>query len=210
MAPSVVRSSASRTSRNGHVRRAELEHRATYDPLTGCLNRASILQVVEARMSSPSAVGLIFLDLDGFKSINDELGHASGDLVLIEAVRRIKESVRDTDAVGRLGGDEFIVVCPDCFDANGVVHMAQRIADAFTIPMLLGDGPVAMRASIGVAVANDGRTTSDVLIASADAAMYEAKRNGDGRPVTPFTEPRSVTGAKPTATGVTRADDSLP
>jgi diguanylate cyclase (GGDEF)-like protein/PAS domain S-box-containing protein len=163
--------------------RAELEHRATYDPLTGCLNRASVLQVVDAEIATPVPVGVIFLDLDDFKSVNDELGHATGDLVLIEAVQRIKGCVRDTDALGRLGGDEFLVVCPGSFDADGVMHMANRIADAFTIPLLVDDVPVTMQASIGVAVAEGDHGTSELLIANADAAMYEAKRNGDGRPV---------------------------
>ncbi len=163
--------------------RAELEHRATYDPLTGCLNRASILQVVDAEMGGPVPVGVIFLDLDGFKLVNDELGHATGDLVLIEAVRRIKECIRDTDALGRLGGDEFLVVCPGSYELEGMMHAAGRIADAFGVPLPLGDGAVRMRASIGVAITDDARVTSELLIASADAAMYRAKRNGDGRPV---------------------------
>jgi diguanylate cyclase (GGDEF)-like protein/PAS domain S-box-containing protein len=162
--------------------RAELEHRATYDPLTGCLNRASVLQVADAHLSSPSPVGVIFLDLDGFKLVNDELGHATGDLVLIEAVNRARSCVRDTDVVGRLGGDEFLVVCPHAHDLDGLLHTAERIATAFAAPLVVGEKQLTMRASIGVSRAAIG-TTSEELVASADAAMYEAKRNRDGRPV---------------------------
>jgi diguanylate cyclase (GGDEF)-like protein/PAS domain S-box-containing protein len=162
--------------------RAELEHRATYDPLTGCLNRASVLQVVDTHLATPSPVGVIFLDLDDFKLVNDDLGHASGDLVLIEAVQRVRSCVRESDAVGRLGGDEFLVVCPNAHDLDSVMHMAERIAAAFAIPLLLGDELREMRASIGVSRAGSD-TTSEALVASADAAMYEAKRKRDGCPV---------------------------
>ncbi len=162
--------------------RAELEHRATYDPLTGCLNRASILQVMDAYLAAPAAVGVIYFDLDGFKLVNDEHGHATGDLVLIEAVHRVRSCVRDSDAVGRLGGDEFLVVCPQAHDLAGVVHMADRIADAFAAPLVLAGIDLTLQASIGVSLAAD-ETTSETLVASADTAMYASKRVGNGRPV---------------------------
>ncbi len=163
--------------------RAELEHRATYDPLTGCLNRASVLNHVDAHLATSSPVGVIFLDLDDFKLVNDERGHRTGDFVLIEVVRRIEGCIRDRDTVGRLGGDEFLVICPDSHDLAGVTRIATRIADAFTVPLELGDGSIGMRASIGIARSEESRTTSESLIARADSAMYEAKRNRDGRPV---------------------------
>ena len=163
--------------------RAELEHRATFDPLTGCLNRASVLQVVDSAFATVAPLGVIFLDLDGFKLVNDLHGHATGDVVLIEAVRRIKECIRDGDVLGRLGGDEFLVVCPGSFDRAGAMVLADRIADAFGAPLLLGDVTVTMRASIGVAIVENDAATAEDLIANADAAMYTSKRNGDGRPV---------------------------
>ena len=164
--------------------RAELEHRATYDPLTGCLNRASILHRADALIAAPAPVGVIFLDLDDFKVVNDEHGHSAGDLVLIEIVKRIRECIRDTDTLGRLGGDEFLVVCPNSHELDDVMNIALRIAGAFTVPLAVGDGAVRiLRGSIGVALAGEARSTSELLIASADAAMYEAKRNGDGQPV---------------------------
>jgi diguanylate cyclase (GGDEF)-like protein/PAS domain S-box-containing protein len=163
--------------------RAELEHRATYDPLTGCLNRASVLHHVDTQIAEPAPVGVIFLDLDDFKLVNDEQGHRTGDLVLVEVVRRLQGCVRDTDIIGRLGGDEFLVVCPNSYDLDGVMHIADRIAAAFTAPLALGEGSIPMRASIGVAIADDSQTTSELLIARADAAMYESKRAGTGSPV---------------------------
>jgi diguanylate cyclase (GGDEF)-like protein/PAS domain S-box-containing protein len=163
--------------------RAELERRATYDTLTGCLNRASVLHHLETFVAEPPAVGVIFLDLDGFKLINDTHGHRTGDRVLVEAARRVQQCIRDTDALGRLGGDEFLVVCTDACDLAAVVQIATRIADIFAIPVDLADGSVAIRASIGIALAHGSSTTSESLIADADAAMYVAKRNGDGRPV---------------------------
>jgi diguanylate cyclase (GGDEF)-like protein/PAS domain S-box-containing protein len=163
--------------------RAELERRATYDPLTGCLNRASVLHHLEAHIGGLSPVGVIFLDLDGFKLVNDTHGHSTGDVVLVEAVRRVEQCIRDTDTVGRLGGDEFLVVSPDSADLAGLTQVAARIADAFAVPVALADGLVAIQASIGVAITDGAPTTTESLIAEADAAMYVAKRNRDGRPV---------------------------
>jgi diguanylate cyclase (GGDEF)-like protein/PAS domain S-box-containing protein len=163
--------------------RAELERRATYDPLTGCLNRSSVLHHLETFVAGASMVGVIFLDLDGFKLVNDTHGHRTGDLVLVEAVRRVEECIRDTDALGRLGGDEFLVVCTDACDLAAVVQIGTRIADMFAVPVELADDAIAIRASIGIAMGHGSSTTSESLIADADAAMYVAKRNGDGRPV---------------------------
>ncbi len=176
--------------------RAELEHRATFDPLTGCLNRASVLNNLDLQIAAGSPIGVIFLDLDGFKGVNDEHGHSTGDLVLIEAVRRITSCVRDSDTVGRIGGDEFLVVCADTPDLDAVMLVANRIADALTVPLALGESAtahpdsgrraqdvIAMRASIGVALSSGAVTTSESLIAAADAAMYTSKRDGGGRPV---------------------------
>ena len=128
-------------------------------------------------------VGVIFLDLDGFKLVNDTHGHRTGDLVLVEAVRRVEQCIRDTDTLGRLGGDEFLVVCTDACDLAAVVQIGTRIADMFAVPVDLADDAIAIRASIGIAVGHGSSTTSESLIADADAAMYVAKRNGDGRPV---------------------------
>jgi diguanylate cyclase (GGDEF)-like protein/PAS domain S-box-containing protein len=162
--------------------RAELERRATYDPLTGCLNRASVLQRLTAQLGSAQRVGVIFIDLDGFKAVNDECGHSAGDEVLVEVARRAQDNIRATDALGRFGGDEFLVVCPDG-DVDALTAIAARITNSLAAPLRLAQGTISIRASIGTATA-DGRTvTIETLIAAADTAMYVAKRNGDGRPV---------------------------
>jgi diguanylate cyclase (GGDEF)-like protein len=122
------------------------------------------------------------VDLDGFKRVNDECGHATGDAVLIEAARRVQECVRETDVVGRLGGDEFLVLCPAVESGAAVFDVALRISNALGVPLVLDEGPFAMQASIGVAIADDDREPES-LVANADAAMYVSKRNGDGRPV---------------------------
>ncbi|HTD50233.1 MAG TPA: sensor domain-containing diguanylate cyclase [Acidimicrobiia bacterium] len=162
--------------------RTELERRATYDPLTGCLNRASVLQRLTAQLGSAQPVGVIFIDLDGFKAVNDERGHSAGDDVLVEVARRTKDNIRASDTLGRLGGDEFLVVCPDG-DLDALAAIAARITNSLTTPLVVSHGPIAVRASIGTASADGRSATIESLIAAADTAMYVSKRNGDGRPV---------------------------
>jgi len=162
--------------------RAELERRATYDPLTGCLNRASVLQRLSAQLGSAAPVGVIFIDLDGFKAVNDERGHSAGDDVLVEVARRAQNNIRASDALGRFGGDEFLVVCPDG-DVDALAAIADRITNALGAPLPLPQGMISIRASIGTATTDGRALTIETLIAAADTAMYISKRNGDGRPV---------------------------
>ncbi len=162
--------------------RAELERRATFDPLTGCLNHASVLQHLAAQLETACSLAVIFIDLDGFKTVNDEYGHAAGDNVLVEVTRRVQETIRGSDTIGRLGGDEFLVVCPDGDDED-LAHVASRITNALAPPLDLKEGAVSIRASIGIATASRHETTSEALVALADSAMYVAKRNADGKPV---------------------------
>ncbi|MCU1427292.1 MAG: domain S-box-containing protein/diguanylate cyclase protein, partial [Actinomycetia bacterium] len=162
--------------------RAEMEDRATYDALTRCLNRESVLRRLDDFVDAGSTVGVVFVDLDHFKRVNDEYGHATGDAVLVAVSRRVQECVREHDIVGRLGGDEFLVVCPDVENAAAVNAVATRISYALTEPLALDEGPLTVQASIGVAIAGDGHEP-DALVANADAAMYVSKRNGHGRPV---------------------------
>jgi diguanylate cyclase (GGDEF)-like protein/PAS domain S-box-containing protein len=162
--------------------RAELERRATFDPLTGCLNRASVLQHLAGQLKTACPLGVIFIDLDGFKAVNDEYGHAAGDNVLVEVARRVQENIRETDTIGRLGGDEFLVVCPHGYDAD-LAHIASRITNALAPPLDFKEGAISTRASIGIATTSRTDTTSDSLVADADTAMYVAKRNADGKPI---------------------------
>jgi len=163
--------------------RAELENRATYDALTGCLNRVSILGRLRNLVEAGSKVGAVFVDLDDFKGVNDQCGHATGDAVLVEVSGRVRECVRESDVVGRLGGDEFVVLCPAVETDDAVFEVAMRISNALAVPIACDEGPFTMQASIGVAVTDDPAAAPESLIANADAAMYVSKRNGDGRPV---------------------------
>jgi diguanylate cyclase (GGDEF)-like protein len=150
--------------------------------LTGCLNRASVLQRLTAQLGSAQPVGVIFIDLDGFKAVNDERGHAVGDDVLVEVARRTQHNIRSSDTLGRLGGDEFLVVCPDG-DVDALAAIAARITNALRTPLVVSHGPISVRASIGTASADGRAATIESLIAAADTAMYVSKRNGEGRPV---------------------------
>jgi diguanylate cyclase (GGDEF)-like protein/PAS domain S-box-containing protein len=168
--------------------RRELERRANIDPLTALYNRAATMAELERLVSttgaSSRATGVVFIDLDKFKPINDRLGHAAGDEVLATAAERLRQAVREQDLVGRIGGDEFLVVCPGLVGAEVARALAQRIMSHLAEPFVLSVGePVDLAASIGVAWATNGETTADRLVARADAAMYEAKARRDGVPV---------------------------
>jgi len=157
--------------------RSQLEHRATTDALTGCTNRATILEVVEATLHSPTTtsagVAVLFVDLDDFKMINDRYGHAAGDSLLIEASRRIRGAIRTADHLGRIGGDEFLVLCPNATEVEAH-RVAERLRAALHISVTIGEQHSEIRAAVGVAwTACD--TTADALIAVADERMYEAK-----------------------------------
>jgi diguanylate cyclase (GGDEF)-like protein/PAS domain S-box-containing protein len=168
------------------ILRQELEQRANFDQLTSCNNRASTMSRLEwllGQSTSPTAgTGVIFLDLDEFKPINDRLGHASGDLVLAALADRLRRAVRGQDLVGRLGGDEFLAVCPGVDRPEVAMAVADRIAHHLEEPLMLGGEAVQLQASMGIAWSLNWATTAERLVARADVAMYEAKHRGDGRP----------------------------
>jgi len=166
------------------------EHRnrqmAHHDLLTGLPNRAmnqklfaELLAGPDPEPASPNSKLTVFcLDLDGFKAVNDGLGHATGDAVLVAVSRRLRASVREVDAVCRLGGDEFVVLLPDIAD-DAAVSIAQRIIAAVSAPFEFA--PAArIGVSIGVAAATRDGNTADELLSAADRAMYQAKRRGKG------------------------------
>ncbi|MBK5224037.1 MAG: EAL domain-containing protein [Acidimicrobiia bacterium] len=164
--------------------RDELRRRATFDALTGCHNRASAMAILEEAVSDAGErIAVVFLDLDRFKAINDELGHAAGDELLVVTADRLRSVVRGDDIVGRLGGDEFIVVCPRVASTDEAIDIAERVASVLRREVELACGLVDMRASVGVAWTTGEVTSADELVARADAAMYESKRRGVGRPV---------------------------
>jgi diguanylate cyclase (GGDEF)-like protein/PAS domain S-box-containing protein len=162
---------------------AELEHRATYDELTSCVNRATAMGTLASALGTPGQdTAVIFVDVDRFKAVNDRLGHGAGDALLVILADRLRTAVRTGDVVGRVGGDEFLVVCPDVTSAAEGLLLGERIASIIRAPVSLRGEVLEPSASVGVAWA-PGTVDADHLIACADAAMYESKGTGGGRAV---------------------------
>jgi len=166
-----------------------LAHRAVHDPLTGLGNRARLLNALNHELNRASGrfeggLALAFCDLDRFKAINDTWGHEAGDEVLMAVASRLRESVRHGDLVCRVGGDEFVVLCPAVEDAALAQTLAERIAEQVQIPVALSRGPeTSVSASIGLVLVHglaDGPLEAADLLRLADQAMYEAKAQ-DGR-----------------------------
>jgi len=162
---------------------ADALHQAHHDPLTGLPNRALVLERLHHAVGLPHheqhTVGVLFVDLDRFKAVNDTMGHSVGDEVLIRVGQRLQASVRPEDTVGRMAGDEFVVVCEDVDDAL-LLEIAERAARAIEAPLRLSGGHAVITASIGVARFSSGQQAEDML-RDADFAMYRAKERGDGR-----------------------------
>ncbi|WP_298801658.1 EAL domain-containing protein [uncultured Pseudokineococcus sp.] len=163
---------------------AQLVHLALHDELTGLPNRVLLrdhvaLALAAARRSG-ALVALVFLDLDDFKSVNDSLGHEAGDRVLRVTAQRLGEAVRASDTVARIGGDEFVVCCPEVDSAQHAEEVAARLLEAVGRPVLLDGRLVAVGASAGLTVSGAGDDAGELLRRS-DTAMYAAKRSGRGR-----------------------------
>ena len=159
---------------------AELDRMAHQDPLTGLANRARLEMRLESALGEgdpTERIGLLFLDLDGFKPINDTYGHEAGDRILCQVAARLKESVRDTEVVARLGGDEFVVLLRGLHHADDATIVARRILQRIGEPIPDGDVTHRVGVSIGGAVGMAGDRAQD-LLEWADAAMYRVKRSG--------------------------------
>ncbi len=162
---------------------ARLEYQAFHDPLTGLANRAlfhdRLAVAVQAHRHKQVPVGLLFVDLDDFKVVNDSFGHATGDIVLRGVADRIRACVSDVDVVARLGGDEFAILLRSDLQPD---EAGERISAALRLPFRLGERQVTVGASIGAAVTKDPEPnlTADTLLNRVDAAMYRGKRNGKG------------------------------
>ncbi|MFN0092410.1 MAG: putative bifunctional diguanylate cyclase/phosphodiesterase [Acidimicrobiales bacterium] len=158
-----------------------LQHQALHDTLTGLPNRALFLERLEATLAqgglAARCLGVLFIDLDRFKVVNDSLGHEAGDRLLTAAAERIRRAVRSGDVVARLGGDEFVVLCPELGAPSEVLGVAQRIDELLAEPFELGANEAFVSASIGIALAGPDSTAQD-LLRSADLAMYRAKTAG--------------------------------
>ena len=160
----------------------ELESLALNDPLTGLANRrlfaeSLTMALVHARRSN-SAVAVVYLDLDGFKKINDTLGHGAGDSLLKSVAARLQATVREEDTVARLGGDEFMLGLWHVADAEDAGEVAAKVIAALSRPYMIDGRSVAVTASAGVALFSIHGEDPDALMKSADRALYEAKRAG--------------------------------
>jgi len=164
--------------------RAALEYRATTDALTGCLNRAGTIAALESELATirpTEGVGLLFLDLDRFKHVNDTRGHAVGDAVLEVVAHRLRGALRPRDIVGRLGGDEFVVISPGLPSAEASLAFADVVARQLRGPATIGSFTIPISASIGVAWTS--ASTASELLSAADSAMYAAKKAQSDVPV---------------------------
>lgn len=176
---------------------AALAHLALHDSLTGLPNRVLMTDRLEAAVARATRtgdlVGVLYIDLDHFKHVNDNRGHDFGDLVLRNVGERVADALRVGDSVGRLGGDEFMAVCGNLPDAASADELAGRVVDALARPMIIDGKEVTVTASVGVVLA-DGMSNPKQLVGDADTAMYEAKRQGRGRSHL-FSEPLAVRAA---------------
>jgi diguanylate cyclase (GGDEF)-like protein len=166
--------------------RRELEHRALHDPLTKLPNRELLLDrlsvALARRVRQDTAVGVIFIDLDDFKQINDEYGHAVGDELLVSVAQRLQREVRDGDTVARYGGDEFVVLCEDLANDQAAGPLGRRLAAAISQPVTAGGRLLRVGASVGLVVESDPSVDPETLLARADAEMYRHKRRSDRPP----------------------------
>ncbi len=158
------------------------ERLATYDLLTGLPNRLLIGKLLNQAIARAQRHGqplaVMFVDLDGFKAVNDTLGHHAGDLLLVEVARRLEKSVRKSDTVGRLAGDEFVVLLEDIGTREEVLSVAEKIRTALVRPITVAGREARVSASIGIALYPENGQSAEELLHKADAAMYAVKQAG--------------------------------
>jgi diguanylate cyclase (GGDEF)-like protein/PAS domain S-box-containing protein len=159
----------------------QLEHQATHDPLTGLANRKLfdelLVRAVFRAERGRRALAVLYMDLDGFKDVNDVFGHQAGDRVLTETARRLESVVRPGDIVARLGGDEFVVLCENLASPDDAEKIATRVVQAVGQPIAVAAGVATVTASVGVAIGALGESAASV-VARADEAMYRTKQDG--------------------------------
>ena len=175
------------TARDVTERRAleeQLAHQAFHDSLTGLANRAlfseRITHAIDRGTRRRNLFAVLFIDLDDFKTVNDSLGHAAGDELLVAVAERIRSAIRPEDTCARLGGDEFAVMIESIADHHGAITVARRILDAMAEPLVIEGSHVTVQGSVGIAIDAGGQTATE-LMRSADLAMYRAKSEGKGR-----------------------------
>lgn len=159
-----------------------IRHQVFHDSLTGLPNRPLLINRIDKAIAHATRgrrkFGLIYLDLDNFKNVNDSLGHAVGDMLLREAAERLRQIIRNVDTVARLGGDEFIVLIEDIDDEKPVTLLAVRILDSFNKPFIIQGNTLHVGTSIGIAMFPEDGDNTDILVRNADTAMYRAKEKG--------------------------------
>jgi diguanylate cyclase (GGDEF)-like protein/PAS domain S-box-containing protein len=163
----------------------QLTHQAFHDPVTGLANRALFAERVRHAIARTrrehQSVAVVFLDLDDFKTINDSLGHAAGDEVLVEVAKRLATSIRASDTAARFGGDEFALLLEDIDGVQEAADTADRVLESLALPLRVAHKELSLRCSIGISVVSQGVAAgAEELIRDADAAMYRAKRDGKG------------------------------
>ncbi|MBK4737881.1 diguanylate cyclase domain-containing protein [Noviherbaspirillum pedocola] len=162
-----------------------MEQQAQHDALTGLPNRRLLLDRLENTLEQARRqqrqVGLLYMDLDGFKEVNDRYGHACGDRLLVQVAERVRNAVRRADTVARIGGDEFIVLLPEVCDVRDAERPAEKLLNVLREPFAMPEGDVQISGSIGMALYPDNGDDMERLIASADTALYSAKRAGKSR-----------------------------
>ncbi|MFN8073904.1 MAG: EAL domain-containing protein [Kineosporiaceae bacterium] len=163
----------------------QLRHDAHYDLLTGLPNRALFLErlrqsILRTRRHPEHVFAVVFLDLDGFKVVNDSLGHQVGDELLIEVARRLSAELRVTDTVSRFGGDEFVLLIDDLRDVPSLTDVVRRLLSVMSVPVVLSEGTRTVSAAAGIAVSASGYDSADEYLRDADTAMYQAKAQGPG------------------------------
>ena len=165
------------------IARDEIDRASRTDALTGAANRRHAAEALATELAAGRPLGVLLLDVDHFKRVNDTYGHAAGDDVLVEVVRRASEAVRHSDLVGRWGGEEFIVLT-DAADADVLARLGERVRAAVAAgPVAAGDERIRVTVSIGAAIAGVPAPSADALVAAADAALYAAKDAGRDRVV---------------------------
>jgi diguanylate cyclase (GGDEF)-like protein/PAS domain S-box-containing protein len=162
----------------------QLTHQALHDPLTKIANRVLFRDRVDHALSKlrrdNGSLAVLFLDLDNFKSVNDSIGHAAGDKLLIAVAQRLQDCLRNSDTAARLGGDEFAVLVESINNADEAIMIAERVKTVFRQPFLIDGKEVYMATSIGIAQSSDEAWSGDELLRNADLAMYRAKNQGKG------------------------------
>ncbi|WP_374660921.1 putative bifunctional diguanylate cyclase/phosphodiesterase [Inhella sp.] len=177
-----LRMNVVRDIRDRLAAQARIRHLALHDPLTGLMNRSAFLEYLEAALRSARrerrSLGLLFIDLNNFKRVNDSLGHLEGDRVLVTVAERLRACLRVSDQVARFGGDEFVVLLDGLHGREDVLVVLQALLNVVEVPVQAHGRTLSVTPSIGIALYPEHGDSADVLIQHADTAMYEAKRRG--------------------------------